>query len=180
MARRTRRQRAIFLDRDGVLNRSLLRDGKAYAPRQLSEFRLLPGAARAVAQLKKAGYLTVVVTNQPDVGHGLMSRRTLAAMHAQLKRAVPVDAIMACPHRQDAGCRCRKPKPGLINRAIRRFRIDPARSFMIGDRWSDVVAGRAAGLYTIFISRGYAEPLKERPDLTVRSLPQATRHILNF
>ena len=177
---RGQKRRAVFLDRDGVLNRSLVRNGKPYAPRTLSEFRLLPGVARAVSELKAAGYLVIVVTNQPDVGHGLISPQTLEAMHARLKRAVAVDDILVCPHRQDAGCACRKPKPGLLRRAIARWRIEPSGSVMIGDRWNDVVAGKKAGLYTAFIDRRYAEPLVERPDLTVRSLPHAVAKILTL
>jgi D-glycero-D-manno-heptose 1,7-bisphosphate phosphatase len=171
-------RRAVFLDRDGVLNRSLVRNGKPIAPRRLAEFRLLPGASAAVARVKAAGFLAIVVTNQPDVGHGLIPAQELADMHARLSEKVPVDAILVCPHRQDAGCSCRKPKPGLIRRAMRRWRADPARSYMVGDRWSDIVAGRAAGLYTVFVDRGYSEVLTERPDVTVRSLREAVSHIL--
>jgi D-glycero-D-manno-heptose 1,7-bisphosphate phosphatase len=169
---------AVFLDRDGVLTRSFVRNGKPFAPRKLSEFRILPGAAAAVARLKKAGFVVVVVTNQPDLGHGLISHEELAAMHARLSENVAVDAILVCPHRQDEGCACRKPKPGLIRRAMRRFRPDPAHSYMVGDRWSDIVAGRAAGLYTVFLNRGYSEVLTERPDVTVRSLREAADRIL--
>lgn len=176
--RRTGKRRAVFLDRDGVLNRTEVRNGKPYAPRTLAEFRLLPGVARAVNSLKAAGYRVIVVTNQPDVGHGLISQATLDAMHARLRRAVAVDDILVCPHRQDAGCACRKPKPGLIRRAMARWQIAPAGSVIIGDRWNDVVAGKRAGLYTAFIDRHYAESLVEDPDLTARSLPHAVAQIL--
>lgn len=169
---------AVFLDRDGVVNRSDVRNGKPYAPRQLSDFRLLPGVARAVSDLKSAGFLVIVVTNQPDVGHGLISQATLDAMHEKLRAKVPVDGILVCPHRQDEGCSCRKPKPGLIRQAMRRWGVKPAGSYMVGDRWNDVVAGHAAGLYTIFVNRGYAEALRIQPDLTVRSLTQAASSIL--
>ena len=161
-----------------MLNRALVRDGKPYAPRRLEDFRLLPGAARAVMDLKAAGFVVVVVTNQPDVGHGLVAPETLEAMHARLRVAAPVDAILVCTHRQDEGCSCRKPKPGLIDRAIRRFGIAREASYMVGDRWNDVVAGRAAGLYTIFLDRGYTEVLVEAPDLAVKSLSEATLCIL--
>jgi D-glycero-D-manno-heptose 1,7-bisphosphate phosphatase len=179
MATRTRAyRRAVFLDRDGVVNRSDVKKGKPYAPRRLSDFRLLPGVARAVADLKAAGFIIVVVTNQPDVGHGLISRETLDSMHEKLRAKVPVDGIMVCRHRQDEGCSCRKPKPGLIRQAMRRWGINATGSYMVGDRWNDVVAGHAAGLYTIFVDRGYAEGPKIQPDLTVRSLRQAASIIL--
>jgi D-glycero-D-manno-heptose 1,7-bisphosphate phosphatase len=170
--------RAVFLDRDGVLNRALVRNRKPYAPRSLHEFRLLPGTAEAVRELKSVGFLVVVVTNQPDVGHGLTTPQTLAAMHARLSERLPVDAILVCPHRQDAGCACRKPKPGMIHQAESDWGINIRRSYLVGDRSTDIVAGRAAGLYTVFLDRGYAEPLLEPPDARVGSLRQAVRKIL--
>jgi D-glycero-D-manno-heptose 1,7-bisphosphate phosphatase len=174
-----KKRRAVFLDRDGVLNRSPVRNGKSFAPRRLDEFRLLPGAARAVADLKAAGFMVVVVTNQPDIGHGLLKPETLDAMHERLRAVAPVDEIYSCPHRQRDGCACRKPKPGMIERAIRRFGIAREGSYMVGDRWVDVVAGRAAGLYTIFVDRRYRETLVEPPDSTVKSLPEAASRILD-
>jgi D-glycero-D-manno-heptose 1,7-bisphosphate phosphatase len=172
------RHRAVFLDRDGVISRALVRDRKPFAPRHLNEFRLLPGVGDAVTQLKSVGFLIIVVTNQPDVGHGLTTPETLAAMHARLSERLPVDAILVCPHRQDAGCACRKPKSGMIHQAEADWGIDVRRSYLVGDRSTDIVAGRAAGLYTVFLDRGYAEPLLERPDARVRSLRQAVRKIL--
>ena len=178
MAGKGAKRHAVFLDRDGVINRSHVRNGKPYAPRTLAEFRLLPGVTGAVAELKAAGYLVIVVTNQPDVGHGLISPATLDAMHARLRRTVAVDDIYVCPHRQDERCSCRKPKPGLLRRAMARWGVEPAGSIMIGDRWNDVVAGKKAGLYTAFIDRNYAEALVEEPDVTARSLPHAVAQIL--
>jgi len=171
-------QRAVFLDRDGVLNRALVRNRKPYAPRHLGEFRLLPGAADAVRELKSVGFLIIVVTNQPDVGHGLTTPQTLAAMHARLSERLLLDAILVCPHRQDAGCACRKPKPGMIHQAKTDWGIDVRRSYLVGDRSTDIVAGRAAGLYTVFLDRGYAERQLEPPDARVGSLRQAVRKIL--
>jgi D-glycero-D-manno-heptose 1,7-bisphosphate phosphatase len=176
--RPARKGRAVFLDRDGVLNRSEVRDGKPYAPRDPRDFRLLPGAAQAVHALKDAGFLVIVVTNQPDLGHGLITPDALAEMHGRIAARMKVDAIMVCPHRQDEGCSCRKPKPGMMLRAARRWNIDLARSYMVGDRWNDVVAGQAAGTYTIHVDRRYTESQTFTPDATVRSLAQAVRWIL--
>lgn len=175
---RSKRRPAVFLDRDGVLVRTVVRKGKPHAARRLEDFRLLPGAARSVTKLKQAGFIVVVVTNQPDIGHGLIAPGTLDAMHTKLRASVPVDGIMVCPHRQDEGCSCRKPKPGMIERAIRRFGVAREASYMVGDRWNDIVAGRAAGLYTIFLDRGYAEPLEKAPDLATSSISPAISHIL--
>jgi len=171
--------RAVFLDRDGVISRSEVRGGKPYAPRRLDDFRLLPGVPKAVAALKRAGFLVVVVTNQPDIGNGLVQASVVEAMHARLRSRVSVDDIRVCPHRQDAGCSCRKPKPGMLRAAARRWNIDFKNSYMVGDRAGDIVAGNAAGCYTLLINRRYSEPLPSAPDRTVRSLPAAVRFILS-
>lgn len=156
-----------------------MRGGKAYAPRRLVDFRLLPGVPKAVAALKRAGFLVVVVTNQPDIGNGLVEAAIVEAMHARLRSRVPVDDIRMCPHRQDAGCSCRKPRPGMLLAAARRWNIDLKNSYMVGDRASDIVAGKAAGCYTLLINRHYSEPLPNSPERTVRSLPAAVRIILS-
>jgi D-glycero-D-manno-heptose 1,7-bisphosphate phosphatase len=169
---------AVFLDRDGVINRSQVRDGKAYAPRTLAEFRLLPGVSDAVRALKRAGYLIVVATNQPDIGNGRVDPAVVEAMHAVLRHNLPIDAIAMCAHRQDENCPCRKPKAGMLTGAAADLGIDLPKSFMVGDRWSDIVAGRTAGCYTVFVNRGYRETLTIKPDAVVTSLPAAARLIL--
>ena len=147
------RHRAVFLDRDGVLNRCAVHGGKPYAPRRLADFRLLPGVAQAVRALKRAGFLVVVVTNQPDIGNGRVEAAVVEAMHRKLKARVPVDDIRVCPHRQDADCACRKPRPGMLLAAAADLRIDLKNSYMVGDRRGDIVAGKAAGCYTFLINR---------------------------
>jgi len=170
--------RAVFLDRDGVLVRSPIVGGRAYAVRRLEEFRLLPGVAAAVEAMRRAGYRIVVVTNQPDIGNGLVDAGTVAAMHDRLRRRLRPDAIEMCAHRQDEDCLCRKPKPGMLQSAAQRLSIDLHASVMVGDRWSDVVAGREAGCYTVFVDRGYNERLRETPDAVVSNLPAAARLII--
>lgn len=170
-------RRAVFLDRDGVINRSEVRDGKPYAPRRLQDFRLLPGAARAIGDLKQLGLLVIVVTNQPDIGNGFVEARVVEAMHDRLRQVSPIDDIMVCPHRQDAGCRCRKPKPGMLLDAARKWKIDLKNSYMVGDRWGDIVAGQGAGCYTVFVNRHYKEPQQTEPDSRTTSLPAAARLI---
>ena len=155
-----------------------MRGGKPYAPRRLRDFRLLPGVPKAVAALKRAGFLVVVVTNQPDIGHGLVQASVVEAMHARLRARVAVDDIRVCPHRQDEGCACRKPKPGMLIAAARRWNIDLRRSYMVGDRDGDVIAGNTAGCYTLLINRHYSEPRRAAPDRIVRSLPAGVRFIL--
>ena len=103
--------------------------------------------------LKRAGFLVIVVTNQPDIGNGLVPAAVVEAMHAKLRGRVAVDDIRVCPHRQDEGCACRKPKPGLLRAAARDWRIDLKGSYLVGDRDGDIVAGKAAGCYTLLINR---------------------------
>lgn len=168
-------RQAVFLDRDGTLNRSAVRDGKPFAPTRLEDFRVLPGVPEAVARLRAAGYLAIVVTNQPDIATGKNSWEVLNAMHARLAAEVGVDDIFVCPHTDADGCGCRKPKPGLILAAAAKWGIDPRRSVMVGDRWSDIAAGRAAGCRTVFIDRGYTkDKTATGADLTVASLAVAS------
>ena len=169
---------AVFLDRDGVLNRATVRDGKPYPPASLAEFELLPGVEDAVRALHRAGYRIIVATNQPDVASGAQRREVVEAMHETLRQKLPIDDVRVCWHTDADGCDCRKPKPGLITAAARDWDIDLKRSVMVGDRWRDVDAGRAAGCRTIFVDRGYGERRPERPDAVVRSLPEAVSLIL--
>jgi D-glycero-D-manno-heptose 1,7-bisphosphate phosphatase len=168
--------RAAFLDRDGVLNRAIVRDGRPYAPRSLDDFVILPEAPAAVRRLKDAGYLIIVATNQKDVGEGLMARETLDAMHVRLGDALPVDDIRVCTCIDE--CPCYKPNPGMLLEAARDWNIDLSASVMIGDRWRDVGAGRNAGCRTVFIDRGYAESLRHTPDLVATDLADAVEKLL--
>src|SRR5262249_45135025 len=112
-------RRAVFLDRDGVLVIPEMRDGRSYAPRNLDDFRFYPGAKDALRRLKEAGYLLVVVTNQPDVGKGLILKSTVDQMHDRIRKELSIDRIEVCPHVQADECPCRKPKPGMLLEAAR-------------------------------------------------------------
>jgi len=167
-------RRAVFLDRDGVLNRAIMRDGKPYSPASVAEFALLPEAAAELRRLKAFGFLLVVVSNQPDVARGTQERRTVESMNAVLRDALPIDDVFVCFHDDADACDCRKPAPGLILQATRRHDLDLARSFLIGDRWRDVAAGQRAGVRTAFIDYQYQERRPEPPaDATVSSLHEA-------
>jgi D-glycero-D-manno-heptose 1,7-bisphosphate phosphatase len=172
-------RRAVFLDRDGVLNRSKVYDGKTFAPRCLDDFELMPDALSATKTLHDAGLLLIVVTNQPDVANGLIPKATVDAMHDRLCAALPIHAVKVCFHNEDDHCLCRKPKPGMLQAAGMEMDIDFAKSFMVGDRWKDVAAGRSQGCYTILIGRAYSEPLSELPDARVGSLLEAAKLILS-
>ena len=173
-------RKAVFLDRDGVIVIPEFRGGRSFAPRRLADFRIYPEAAASLQRLKQAGFLLAVVTNQPDVGHGLIPRLEVDAMHEVMKRELPVDAVKACFHRQVDNCRCRKPKPGMILDAAGELGIDLELSFMVGDRDSDVAAGHAAGCTTVFIDLGYAEPALHAPDHVVHSIAQAADFIIEI
>jgi D-glycero-D-manno-heptose 1,7-bisphosphate phosphatase len=171
--------RAVYLDRDGVLNRAIVRDGKPYPPNGPDELEILPSVAEALKELKAAGYRLVVVTNQPDVGRGTMPPETVAAIHAQMADTLPLDAIEVCLHAGTEGCDCRKPKPGMLLRDAAANSVDIRRSFMVGDRWRDIDAGAAAGCQTILIEAGYDERVPTHaPDWVCRSLGEAADWIL--
>lgn len=171
--------RAVFLDRDGVLNEAEIREGRPYPPQRLEDLRLYPDAAGALARLKESGYRLLVVTNQPDVARGRQSREAVEAMNAAIGAALPIDGFFVCWHDEEAGCSCRKPKPGLLLEAAARHEIDLHASFLVGDRWRDIDAGAAAGCRTILIDRHYRErgPSAE-PDFRAISLAGAVEWIL--
>jgi D-glycero-D-manno-heptose 1,7-bisphosphate phosphatase len=169
---------AVFLDRDGVIVIPEFRDRRSYAPRRLEDFRLYPEATESLGRLKRAGFLLAVVTNQPDVGNGLTSRSQVEAMHTVMTRELPIDTVKVCYHRREDGCDCRKPRAGMLLAAAAELGIDLTRSFMVGDRDSDVAAGRTAGCSTVFIDLGYAEPAPQAPDYVVSSIAEAADRIV--
>jgi len=171
---------AIFLDRDGTLNAPIIQGGKPYPPQKLEDFKLLDGVVAACRDLKKAGFLLIVVTNQPDVGRGTQSQEVVEAMHAKLKQLVPeIDHIEVC---YDSGYgtndRRRKPEPGMMEDAAALLEIDVPSSWMIGDRWRDIECGKKMGVKTIFIDYGYQEQLTEQPDFRVTTFSAAKATIL--
>ena len=172
---------AVFLDRDGVLNRPLTRDGVPYPPASREEFELLPGVKEACERLRVAGFALVVATNQPDVGRGMVKRELVESMHALLLRELPLDRIEVCYAAGSAHgepSEFRKPAPGMLLRAARELHLDLARSWMIGDRWRDISCGYAAGCRTILVDHGYAEAMRAEPEFRVRSLAEAAELIL--
>lgn len=171
-------ERAVFLDRDGVLVVPEFRDGRSFAPRSLADFRLYDDAPASLARLRAARFKLVVVTNQPDVGDGLIELSVVEEMHRIMAAALPVDAIESCYHGHHEVCDCRKPKLGMLTRAAERFGVDCRSSFMVGDRGSDVVAGQAAGCTAILIDLGYTTVDLGTPDYKVATLTEATEIIL--
>lgn len=171
--------RAVFLDRDGVINRVIVRGGLPFPPASVSELEFLAGVAEAIEALRRAEFRLIVVTNQPDVATGLQRREAVEAIHARIRAQFPIDDIKVCYHTDEDGCPCRKPKPGLLFEAATQWSLDLRQSVMVGDRWRDIEAGKAAGCKTILVESGYAERRAEHPDAVVTSLLEASHVILS-
>ncbi len=170
--------RAVFLDRDGVLNRTFVESGVPLPPAMADGLEILPGVPAALKRLADAGFLRIVVTNQPDVARGRQRRDEVEAINHRLGLALPLDAIYTCFHDDVDRCECRKPKPGLLLSAAARHGIDLSQSFMVGDRWRDVAAGQAAGCRSLLIRMPYSEAERCAPDDEVGDLPAAVDRIL--
>jgi D-glycero-D-manno-heptose 1,7-bisphosphate phosphatase len=170
-------RRAVFLDRDGVINRAVLRDGRPYPPTGFANLRLFPGVREACRSLREAGFLLILVTNQPDIARGKADPQEVSAIHEHLRRYLRLSGVKVCPHDDSAGCDCRKPKPGLLFEAARDWDIDLNASYFVGDRWRDVEAGQRAGCRAMFIDYNYREKRPEAPFIAVRSLREAALRI---
>ncbi len=172
-------RKAVFLDRDGVLNRSFLRNGIQTPPRRLEEVEILPGVPESLRRLRRAGWVLVVVTNQPDVARGLLRQETVDQINARLRAELDLDDIRVCPHDDADNCECRKPKPGMMLAASRELGLDLSRSYMVGDSWRDLQAGRQAGCWVALVTASPDLPGDVRPDVHVGSLAEAADWILS-
>ncbi len=170
--------RAVFLDRDGVLNRAIVRDGTPKPPATLDEVEIPAEVPEALRRLRQAGFALIGVTNQPDVARGTLARETAEEINQLIASKVSLDEVRACYHDDADGCECRKPNPGMMLAVAEERGIDVSDSFMVGDRWRDVEAGRRAGCSTVLIDRGYADGVRAEPDVTVGSLAEAASWIL--
>ena len=174
-------RRAVFFDRDGVLNAAIVRNGAPHPPASAEEVQIDPAAVEGIARLQSLGFLAVVITNQPDVARGNQRREVVDAINALVQQRTNVDAVFTCFHDNADRCDCRKPKPGLIFQAAVELGIDVRRSYLVGDRHGDVQAGLSAGCTTILIDRGYAEtPAEIGAAYTVRSLHDALNCIFSL
>ena len=169
---------AVFLDRDGVLNAAIIREGRPYPPSSPAEVEILPGVREACRRLREAGLLLIAVTNQPDIARGSTSAATVEKINERVLRSVGLDALVLCPHDDADACDCRKPKPGLIVAAAAEWHVDLRRSIMVGDRWRDIGAGKAAGVSTVLIKRDYDEPPAQAPDYVAATLSDAVEWII--
>ena len=169
-------KRAVFLDRDGVINELVDREGKKTPPWRHSELRIKEGVVGALQELGRSGFLKILVTNQPDVVYGNMSQLEYDKIMADIKR-LPLDDIFVCMHGRDEECECKKPKPGMLISAAKKWGIDLANSFMVGDSENDVKAGQAAGCRTILIDHAQNKNLE--PDFRVTNLSEVVKLINN-
>lgn len=173
------KNRAVLLDRDGVLNKAIIRDGKPYPPASLNEVVILPGARFALPILKREGFFLVGITNQPDVARGKQNREVVESINNYLLDQLPILEIFVCYHDNKDNCDCRKPKSGLIHKAAKKYDVDLAQSYMIGDRWKDIEAGKRAGCKTIFINYQYDEnPTDLEPDYSVNDVSKIIEIII--
>ena len=168
----------MFLDRDGVINYSLIYKNKPYAPRKIEDVNIIPFVSEALSQIKDMNFLTIVITNQPDIENDLISISESLRINNWIKDKLMIDQIYVCPHNNKNNCNCRKPKPGLIYKASQDFNIDISKSYLVGDRWKDIKCGQLAGCSkNFFIDYGYDEQKPEGNFEYATSLINATENI---
>jgi len=172
-----RNRKAIFLDRDGTLNKAYIENGLPISPSSFNKFKIIKGVKKSINRLKKLNFLCILITNQPDVFRGKISKKTVVEMNSYIKKKIKLDDMFVCYHDNEHNCSCRKPKPGLLVKASKKWKIDLNKSFMIGDRWKDILAGKKVGCKTIFINNNYKNDKKVKADFTFKSLLKAVNKI---
>jgi len=188
-------KKAIFLDRDGVINENVKDLVK------ISQFNLLPNVAEAIKKINDSGYLAIIITNQPIIAKGFCTFKEMEKIHEKMKELISkkgafIDKLYMCPHHPEKGfpgefaelkidCSCRKPKPGLFLQAIKELDIDPKKSWSIGDSLSDIEASKKAGIKAIFLTSGGGSGSKNeselkdsKPDYIKKNLLDAVDFIL--
>lgn len=168
---------AVFVDRDGVINSTILREGHAFSPRSLEELKILDGVKEAV-NLLSSRFKVIVVTNQPDVATGNIDKVLLSQIHDEIHQQTGIEHFYVCIHDDRSHCDCRKPKTGLLLRAAEDLDVDLNGSFLIGDRWKDIRAGQAVGCKCFFIDYSYEEERPAPPYMVVDSFLQAAHQII--
>ncbi len=166
-------QPAVFLDRDGVINRAIIYEQLPYPPRRLEELTILDGVKEAVSLLHNHGFITAVVTNQPDIARGVSTLDSVLDLHKEISSKTGLQNFYLCAHDERDGCECRKPNTGLIKRAVLDLDLDVSKSFMVGDRWKDIEAGQRVGFQCFYIDNNYLEQRPSLPFRRVTSLLEA-------
>ena len=170
-------KKSVFLDRDGVINKVYIKDGLPRSPNSSNELKILPGVRESIIKLKKLNFICLMVTNQPNVSRKKIDKNSVIQMNNFLKNEIALDDIFVCYHDDSDNCNCRKPKPGLLLQAGKKWDVDFKKSFMIGDRWKDIQAGEKMGCKTIFLDYKYSEKKPKKPDFVSDSLLNAA-HII--
>ena len=148
-------KQGIFIERDGILNQVRVDRQHQVSPLTLEEFQVNQGMAPLLSKLKAGGLVLIATTNQPGLSRGYQSRRELDRMHDLLRRTLPLDDILVCPHDETDRCPCRKPKPGLLVEAAFKWHLDLDRSFVVSDKWQDAEAARAAGCISLLLQSAW-------------------------
>ena len=170
-------KKAVLLDRDGVINKAIIKNGLPTSPNSLDELEILPDVKESILRLKKLNFICIVVTNQPDVPRGKFSKDTVIKINNFLKKEIKLDDIFVCYHDDKDNCNCRKPKPGLLLQASKKWNVDFKKSFMIGDRWRDIQAGEKVGCKTIYLDYKYKDIKPKKPDFVTNTLLNAVYFI---
>ena len=171
--------KAIFLDRDGVLNKPIIKNRKPYPPSKIEELEILPGVYEGIQLLRHSGFKLIVITNQPDVSRGSTTKEIVDEINNSIIKQLKVDEIMSCFHDDNENCECRKPKPGMILEAVKKWDIDLSVSYLIGDRWRDIQTAKNIGLTSILIKYDYDEK-KINADFECNNLEEAANYILKI
>src|SRR3989344_4070411 len=161
------KNKALFLDRDGIINKIIARDDKQTSPRSFEEFELTPGIKEILKEFKNRGFLNIIITSQPEVERGLVTKEEIDKMHDFIKDNLLIDDLLVCFHDDYHNCDCRKPKPGLFFGSAKKWDVDLSKSFMLGDTHKDIRAGRSAGVKTILIDTFYNQEVQ--PDYRIKN-----------
>ncbi len=180
---KTRKHRAVFLDRDGVINKKAPEGDYI---KNWDEFEFLPKVKKAIKKLNEEGFLTIIVSNQRGVAKRIMTEDEVREIHDKMeeelkKEGAIINDIYYCPHDVEEHCNCRKPEPGLLLRAAKEHNIDLSQSWMIGDRESDIEAGKRAGCKTVLIGNSLSNnPKGIGPELIAKTLIEAVDKLLDY
>jgi D-glycero-D-manno-heptose 1,7-bisphosphate phosphatase len=170
--------KAVFLDRDGVINKVILKDGIPFAPTNIEDVEILDGVISALDDLRNAQYKIIVVTNQPDVSRRKIDAKKIHEINNYIAKLTQLTNFYVCTHDDNDFCTCRKPKPGLIKSAAKDLDINLGESVLVGDRWKDISAGQEAGCKCFFINNNYREVKPKLPYFEVKSLAEAAKIII--
>ena len=172
-----KKRMAVFLDRDGTLNKAYIKKGLPISPPSFNKLKIIKGVKKSINKLKKLNFMCIMITNQPDVARAKIKKKTVIKMNSFIKSKLKLDDIFVCYHDDKHKCKCRKPKPGLLIQASKKWKIDFSKSFMIGDRWKDISAGKKVGCKTIFINNNYKLDKIVNADFTYKTLLKAVNKI---